>query len=291
MRTPTATTVGGALDEGARRLLSTRPRSPRLDAEMLLGHVLGLTRTELYARADQAVPASKLQDYRRLLDARETGVPVAYLVGWKEFYSRRFWVSPKVLIPRPETEVLVEEAMKVLSRQGLTRPRILDVGTGSGVLAITLALELPLAEVVAVDIESAAIEQALENARLHEVADRILFETCDLFEAVEGRFDLIVSNPPYVGIDQGPRPEVAVVKNEPHQALFAGSQGLDVIERLVAGAPRHLNGGGEILLECAPFQVERVEAKLVDAGFHQTRIIPDLSGLPRAVAGRWEEKS
>lgn len=285
------TTVSSALDEGASFLAPHRPKTPRLDAELLLAHVLGETRTRLYARAFQSLTEAELDTYRGLLEQRRNGVPIAYLVGWKEFYSRRLLVTPHVLIPRPETELMVEEAIRLLARSGLVRPRILDVGTGSGCIAITMALECPDAMVRATDVSRQALEVAEENSRRYGLERRLKLFQGDLFTAIEGRtspFDIIISNPPYVGTDMGPRPEENVVRNEPNQALFAGRDGLEVIKPLIAGSPRWLNPGGHLLIEMAAFQVEGVEALMVERGYQDTRILPDLSGLPRVVVGRWE---
>ncbi|MBI3928252.1 MAG: peptide chain release factor N(5)-glutamine methyltransferase [Armatimonadetes bacterium] len=286
------TTVAEALDEGAALLREARPRTPRLDAEVLLAHVLGSTRTALYAAATRVLPEPVVQEYRVLLENRRRGVPVAYLVGWKEFYSRRFWVSPAVLIPRPESEVLMEEGLRSLARDGLTRARILDLCTGSGALGITLALECPSASVVCTDIDYDAVAQAAENVRLHHVESRVELRRGDLFEALAPgeKFDLILCNPPYVGTDLGPRPEEAVARNEPAVALYAGRDGLDVIRRLVAEAPGYLVERGTLITELAPFQSERVEAWMIQRGLRKTRLLPDLAGLPRAVAGVWEER-
>lgn len=281
-------TVSAALDEGAAYLQPCRPKTPRLDAEVLLAHVLGSTRTKLYASSAEQLPEPLLAQYRELLGQRRRGVPVAYLIGSREFYSRRFTVSPAVLIPRPETELLVELSLGILRESHLTRPRVLELGTGSGAVAITLALEHPNAVVLGTDIEQPALEVALENVR--SLGARVALALGDLYEAVgeEGPFDLIVSNPPYLGTDQGPRPEENVVRNEPARALFGGADGLDVIKPLIQGAPDYLAEGGYLVLEMAPFQIERVEAVMQDRGFTNTRIVPDLAGLPRALVGRWE---
>lgn len=291
MKAPSrAMTVAEALDEGTSRLAKVRPRTPRLDAELLLGHVLSMTRTELFTHTQTRLSAAQVAAYRDLVERRSQGVPVAYLVGWREFYSRRFWVSPRVLIPRGETEVVVEEGLALLERQGLTRARVLDVGTGSGVIAITMAMEVPTAEVVATDVEAQALEQAAENVAHHGLEGRVRLEQGDLFGPVKGeRFDLILSNPPYVGTDFGPRPEPAVVQNEPSGALYSGCHGLDLIERLVAEAPDYLHEGGGLVIELAPFQAERVEAWMQERGFRNTRLVPDLSGLPRVATGLWED--
>jgi len=281
-------TVSAALDEGAAYLQPCRPKTPRLDAEVLLAHVLGRTRTRLYASSTEPLPEQVLAHYRDLLGQRRRGVPIAYLIGSREFYSRRFAVTPAVLIPRPETELLVELSLEILRGSGLTRPRVLELGTGSGAVAVTLALEHPSAVVLATDIEPGALEVAAENVRA--LGARVALSLGDLFEAAgeEGPFDLIVSNPPYLGTDQGPRPEENVVRNEPGVALFGGADGLDVIRRLIQGAPDYLAEGGYLVLEMAPFQIERVEAVMQDRGFTNTRIVPDLAGLPRALSGRWE---
>lgn len=281
-------TVSAALDEGAAYLSPCRPKTPRLDAEVLLAHVLGQTRTRLYAHAGQPLTEPALSSYRELLALRRRGVPVAYLVGYREFYSRRFAVTPAVLIPRPETELLVEQSLGVLRSAGLTRPRVLELGTGSGVIAVTLALEYPGAAVMATDIDAAALEVAAENART--LGARVSLGLGDLYQAVgdEGPFDLIVSNPPYLGTDQGPRPEENVVRNEPARALFGGADGLDIIRPLINGAPDYLAEGGYLILEMAPFQVERAEAIMLDRGFLESHILPDLAGLPRALVARWE---
>ena len=289
-------TISLALDEGT-RFLSKPSRSPRLDAEVLLSHVLGETRTRLYTLAFQSLSELDWSRYHELLEQRREGVPVAYLVGTREFYSRRFIVSPEVLIPRPETELLVEHSLAILGRAGLIRPRVLELGTGSGCVAVSIAMESPLAAVRATDISAGALQIAAENVGAHHLERRIRLFEGDLFEAIpptsgphgqRKRFDLIVSNPPYVGTDSGPRPEDNVMRYEPSQALFAGRDGLGVITRLVAEAPGWLNPGGYLLLEMAPFQIEGVEARMVEHGFHDTHIVADFSGLPRVLMGRWE---
>lgn len=280
-------TVAQALDEGAARLSCCRPRTPRLDAEVLLAHVLESNRTRLYVEANQVLADTALERYRGLLAFRERGIPVAYLVGYRDFYSRRFEVSPDVLIPRPETETLVEVGLEALRRSALTRPRVLDLGTGSGIVAATLALERPGAEVVAVELEPDAGRVATRNFRNLRTEVQLLLG--DLFDPVEGRFDLIVSNPPYVGLDCGPQPEKNVRDYEPFTALFGGRTGREILERIVTRAPDFLVEGGVLALELAPHQSEGVEALMIDRGFRHTRLVADLAGLPRVVAGSWEE--
>ena len=284
-------TVAKALDEATVFLASSRPRTPRLDAEVLLAFVLGQSRTQLYTAAFTALATAQQDHYQKLLERRAAGVPVAYLVGWKEFYGRRFEVSPAVLIPRPETELVVEVALQALEQSRLARPRILDLCTGSGCLAVTLALEVAEAQVRASDICSLALEVAQANSATYHLERRLKFYQGDMFEAIPAArqpFDLIVSNPPYVATDAGPRPESGVVRHEPNLALFAGRDGLDLIRKLIQQAPEYLNPGGTLVIEMAPFQIEGMEALMQERGFAETRITPDLAGLPRVLSGRWE---
>jgi release factor glutamine methyltransferase len=286
-----ASTVAAALDEGTAFLAKRRPRTPRLDSEILLSFVLGQSRTQLYVRAFESLSAKDLNEYRLLLQSRAEGVPVAYLVGWKEFYGRRFVVNQDVLIPRPETETLVEEALRCAQRGALARPRVLDVCTGTGCVAVALAAEIGEAQVRATDLCPKALEVAAENLRLHNMERRVKLFQGDLLGALKPgsqRYDLIVSNPPYVATDSGPRPEEGVVRYEPNLALFGGRDGLDLLCRLIEQARRWLNDGGWLVLEMAPFQVEGMEARMQEIGYTDTRIVPDLSGLPRVLSGRWE---
>lgn len=284
-------TVARALDEATEFLARRRPRTPRLDAELLLASVLGQSRTQLYTRAFEPLARQQQEEFQALLQQRQEGVPVAYLVGWKEFYGRRFLVSPDVLIPRPETEMLIEEGLRLLVRSGLARPRILDCATGSGCIAVTMALEMAEAQVRATDVCPRALQMAQENMRLHNLEHRVKLYQGDLLEALPARsqrFDLILSNPPYVATDSGPRPEEGVVRYEPNLALFGGRDGTDLLRRLVQQSKGWLNPGGSLVLEMAPFQIEGMEAVLQQAGFQETQIVPDLSGLPRVLSGRWE---
>ena len=284
-------TVARALDEATEFLTSRRPRTPRLDAELLLAYVTGQTRTQLFTRAFEMLSSAHAHEFQELLYKREQGAPVAYLIGWKEFYGRRFAVTPDVLIPRPDTEMVVEETLRCVSRSGLARPRIFDCCTGSGCLAVTLALEVAEAQVRASDLCPKALEVAAENLRLHNLERRIKLFEGDLLRALppeSQRYDFIVSNPPYVATDSGPRPEEGVVHYEPNLALFGGRDGTDLLRRLVHESRQRLNPGGWIILEMAPFQIEGMEAVLQEHGYQHTQITPDLSGLPRVLSGRWE---
>lgn len=292
-------TIAGALDFGTRMLRAARPRSPRLDAEVLLAHVLDCTRTQLYARGPDPLEPGSAERFQALLERRREGEPVAHLVGWKEFYGRRFEVSRDVLIPRPETEFLAEAGLQLLERTAPGRPEVLDLCTGSGAVAVTLALEMPQARVWATDLSPAALAVAARNVAAHRVGERVRLAQGDLFAALsagsagEGsprRFDLIVANPPYVGTERGPAPEEAVLRHEPSMALFAGPDGLEVLRRLIAEAPDWLVDGGCLALEVAAGQSEGVEALMQDRGFQGTGLVCDLQGLPRVVLGHWEER-
>ncbi len=282
--------IGRVLDRAVKALSDSG--SSRLDAELLMAHVLGFSRTQLYARLPDSLSEEQLNHFEQLVEKRTRGVPVAYLLGVKEFYSREFEVSPAVLVPRPETETLVEHCLELLGYNALAPAQILDVGTGSGCIAVTIALERPGSRVVATDIDLDALDQAARNVTRHRVGERLTLMQNDLLDDLQvGLFDLIVSNPPYVGTQAGPPPDPEVVEFEPEVALFGGPQGTELIDRLIQTAPGKLVEGGYLALELAPFQAERVEARMLERGFQDTRIVCDLSGLPRVVSGRWEELS
>ncbi len=284
-------TIAEALEHGTRFLREERRRTPRLDAEVLLAHLLDCSRTQLYTHGTDPLAPEVLDPYRELLRRRRDGEPVAHLVGWKEFYGRRFAVSPAVLIPRPETEFLAEAGLQLLERSATIRPEVLELCTGSGAVAITLALEMPHARVWATDLSPAALAVASQNVGTYRVGDRVELSCGDLFGALSEsrRFDLILANPPYVGTERGPVPEEVVVRHEPAMALFAGPDGLEVLRRIVAEAPAWMLDGGSLVLEVAAGQSEGVEAMMQERGFRDTGLVCDLQGLPRVVLGRWEE--
>lgn len=285
-------TVGGCLREAARSLQSSPlVESARLDAEVLLAHVLGWTRTEIHTRITDRVGERPRHAFWELVGKRHQGVPIAYLVGWREFYGRRFWVRPGVLVPRPETELLVEQALQLL-RLSPGATRVLDLCTGTGCIGITLALETLTGQVALSDVDATALAQAEENVKFFGVESRVQVLESDLFEGMQGMsFDLIVSNPPYVGTDAGPRPDPDVAAHEPGVALFSGWDGTDHLKTIVERAPAYLIEGGSLVVECACFQAEKVEAWMDDRGYAQTRLWHDLTGLPRGVSGRWEGNS
>ncbi len=264
--------------------------SPRLDAELLLAYVLGLERIQLYVQFDRPLDKEELAEYRELVRRRAAHEPVAYILGQKEFWSLTFKVSPKVLIPRPDTEVLVETALKTLKAYRNTQPLILDLATGSGNIIISLAKELPQARLSASDLSEAALETARENARAHGVADRITWYCGDLFNCllkIKGQVDLLVSNPPYIAERQLAALQPEVRDFEPRQALAAGSDGLDIYRKIAAQAGKWLKKGAWLCLEIGAEQAAAVKRLLSDSGqFDKIQITKDYAGLNRVVSAQ-----
>lgn len=269
------------LTTAARRL------DDRLEADLLAGHVLGQSRAWLYTHADFRPDADARVRMDELLERRLAGEPVAYMLGMREFWGREFRVTPEVLIPRPETELLVEEA---LALDLPPRARVLDLGTGSGCLALTLAAERPAWRVTATDLCAGALAVARSNRERLGLA-RVALHQGDLFTPVAGRhFDLVVSNPPYVG-DSDPHLERGDVRFEPRRALAAGPDGLAEIRRIVEQTPDCLNDGGWLMLEHGHDQGQAVRGLMERRGFNRLRCLPDLAGIPRAVIGRFRQSA
>ena len=265
-----------------------------LDAALLLLHTLGISRAELLAAPDRLLTDDQYELYEGLITRRLTCEPIQYITGEQEFYGLALRVTPSVLIPRPETEHLVES---VLAELDAKRPqRLADIGTGSGAIAIALAHQLPLVEVVATDISPAALELAAENAARHGLSDRIRFVESDLLawtmpgpesEAhmhVEPPFDAIVSNPPYIAIGDGVQLHPQVRNFEPATALFATGNGLDVYRRLIPQAFTSLRPGGLLALEIGEGQQAAVNELLCD--WNAVRFVPDLQQIPRVALAR-----
>jgi len=279
-----ATEVRSLIDEGAARL-SRASDEPRREAEVLLGAALARPRAWLLAHPDERILDCEATDrYEALVTRRALGEPVAYLLGEKEFWSLPLAVGPGVLIPRPETERLVECA---LARLSTDRPcEVLDLATGSGAVALAIATERPLARVVATDLAEAAVDTARRNAARLGLAERVEVRAGPWYEPVaEQRFDLILGNPPYIALDD-PRVEPGVRRYEPAQALFAGADGLDALREVVAGAPRHLLPGGWLAVEHGDQQAADVRALFEAAGFEAVRTHPDPAGRERCTEGR-----
>ncbi|MGB8261166.1 MAG: peptide chain release factor N(5)-glutamine methyltransferase [Terracidiphilus sp.] len=274
----------------ARLRQGPHPERARRDAETLLLYVIRRERAALLARWKERLDEVEAEDYARLVERRMAGEPLQYILGETEFYGLPFRVNPDVLIPRPETEHLVEKALELASHidAGCEGPRIADIGTGSGAIAVTLAHGLDAARVTAVDLSAAALLVARQNAERNGVADRIRFLRGDLLEPVAGeRFEMVVSNPPYVSRAEQPSLPVEVREYEPPMAIFAGADGLEIYRRLIPAAFEALEPGGFLLLEIGCGQEPAVTALLVYSAYHRIEFVPDLQGIPRvAVAQR-----
>ena len=263
-------------------------KSPRLDAEVLLAKAMECQRIELYTSFDKVVDDQVRGIFREYVRLRAEGMPVAYVVGEKEFYSRPFRVTKDVLIPRPESEfVMIELLDRVGSDKKTTAPTICDVGTGSGNLAITAAAELPRATVTALDISVNAIGVAQQNAQRHRVADRIRFVESDLFSALdlEQRFDFIVANPPYVSESEFAELEPGVRQYEPRLALVAGPTGMEIIDRILQETVARLRPGGWLIMEISPMLADTVVKRLTaNPRLANFTIRTDLAQFPRVAS-------
>jgi release factor glutamine methyltransferase len=270
-----------------RDLLATAARriggdDGRLDAELLLAHALGTSRARLYAWPEHEPDAAQHAAFERLVDARVRGEPIAYLTGRREFWSIDLAVTPDVLIPRHETELLVELALARIARD--RECRVADLGTGSGAIALAIARERPLARVTATDASAAALDVARANAKRLGIGN-VAFAAGDWFAALgDARFDVVVSNPPYIASSDAHLGE-GDLRFEPRSALASGADGLDAICRIVADAPAHLAAGGALLMEHGFDQSMRVRALLDAAGFEDIASIRDNGGHERVTLG------
>ncbi len=266
--------------------------SPRLDAEVLLAQARRCERIELYTAYDQVADPAVRDSFRDLVRRRADGTPVAYLVGQREFFSLAFFVSPAVLIPRPETEFLVTATLDLIKRFGPNQPRVLDVGTGSGAVAVAIAKHATNSSVLATDNSPPALEMARRNVGRHRLDDRIRLQLSDLLEQLSGeeRFDYIVSNPPYVSEQEFGQLATEVREHEPRSALVAGPLGTEVVDRLVDQASQKLNPRGWLLIEISPMIHNRVvqRLKIVDR-YEDPVTTKDLAGQPRVVHARRAE--
>ncbi len=277
---PGAARIVDLLDAGQEHLAGA-VEQPRREAALLLGEVLRLSEAQLYARADDDVPEPAAVSYGQLIRRRADRIPVAYLLGRREFHGRSFAVDPRVLIPRPETEHLVEAALNCIDDGA----RVLDVGTGSGCIAVTLALERPGSRIVATDLSPGALAVAAANCRRHGVADRVRLVRADLLSALcPGAFDVVVSNPPYIDVGEWPSLMPEVRDHEPPEALFAGD-GLDFYRRLFADGG-FLREGQRLLLEIGKGQLDAVRELAAGSGFDVEWVVADLAGIPRVLTLR-----
>ena len=269
----------------AAALAAARAKLPASEARLLLGHVLGRPAAWLISHDDQVLEEDELLAFASLVARRAGGEPVAYLVGYREFFGREFAVSSAVLIPRPETELLVEIALAGVGAGGTaTGAKMLDLGTGSGCIAITLALEIPQAQVTGVDASDAALAIAQKNAERLGAKLRLL--QGDWFDQLaDERFDLIVANPPYIAAAD-PHLVAGDLRREPVAALASGADGLDAIRRIIAAAPAHLAPDGQLWLEHGYDQAEAVRELLTAAGLSDIEQHRDLAGIVRVSGGR-----
>ncbi len=271
-------TLRTALLQGTRLLEEAGVAIPRLTAEVLLSHALGCERVYLFAHPEQELREVEWIQYGRCLHERMQGKPTQYITHRQEFYGRDFQVTPDVLIPRAETEHVVEAALRLAGGAC----RILDVGAGSGALAVTLQLESGAAT-WCTEISPAAANVAGANAR--RLGAKVGVVVCDLMEAIAAAsVDLVVSNPPYVPLADGPGLQREVRDWEPHVALFAGESGFDIYDRIIADAPRVLRGGGWLVLELGFGSLAHVNRRL--SGWSEVQVEPDLAGIPRVIAAR-----
>jgi len=278
-----ATEIRALIEEGAARLKRVAD-DPRRESEILLGAALGQPRAWLIAHGEKRILDCEATDrFEAHVTRRALGEPIAYILGEKEFWSLPLLVEPAVLIPRPETELVVERALARLPAG--SAGSVLDLATGSGAIALAVASERPGCRVVGTDLSPDAVTLAMRNAARLDLA-HVEFRVGSWFEPVQDeRFDLVASNPPYIA-DGDPRVEAGVRRYEPHAALFSGATGLEALSEIVAGAPAHLNPGGWLLLEHGDQQGEAVRHLLADRGFVDVATFHDLAGLERCTEGR-----
>jgi len=277
-----------ALDSAYQRFIANEVPSPRLNAEILMTFTLGRDRSFLFAHPERELTAEEQVRYEEVVTQREQGCPTQYITGHQEFWGLDLLVSPAVLIPRPETEHVVETVLELVQehyREHHDRIRIVDVGTGSGCIALALATELPQAEIHACDVSDEALEMARVNAARLGLGSRVLMRKSDLLSVyAPGTFDFVVSNPPYVGESEADKVQKQVKDFEPKIAVFSGSEGMDIYRRLLPQALSVLREGGWFVTEIG-FSIEE-KAKQLLRGWDDVRTTADLQGIPRVIAAR-----
>jgi release factor glutamine methyltransferase len=286
-----------SLQTAIARLTDEQVPSPRLNAETLLMFTLNCDRAHLYAHPERELTGEEHARYDEALTQRAKGVPAQYITGHQEFWGLDLIVSPAVLIPRPETEHLIETVLPLA--RAMKAPRIADAGTGSGAIALALAKELPDAEIHATDNSPAALEIAEANAARLQLEHtskshyppkrRVFFHDTNLLDGLEGAFDFVVSNPPYVGLSEEDEVQLEVRRFEPRSAVFAGPTGLDVIEKLIPAARAVLKPGGHLMMEISGTIAEAVRGLLNE--WDEVKITPDLQGIPRIATARKPQTS
>ena len=275
-------TLRALLDEGRRVLAGQGIETAALDARLLLQAACDVSHEAIVAEPENTASAAEAASYRATIARRTSRQPVSRILGTREFFGRPFLLAPSVLDPRPDTETVIDA---VLQRFRDRRPfRFLDLGTGSGIIAITLLCELPAAQAVATDISDAALSVARANAARHGIADRLSLVHASWLDGVEGRFDLVVSNPPYIplGEIEGLAPEVR--GHDPRLALDGGPDGLEAYRRIAAGAGAKLAPGGVVMVEIGCGREQQVSTILARHGFHGESVRNDIAGRPRCLA-------
>jgi release factor glutamine methyltransferase len=275
-----------AVDAAHDFFLKNEVPSARLNAELLLMFVLDCDRAYLYAHPERLLNVEENRQYDELAQERARGCPTQYITGHQEFWGLDLLVSPAVLIPRPETEHVIETVLELVKqRDPMERLRLVDVGTGSGCIALALATELPSAEIHACDLSEQALEMARINAARLRLGHRALFRRSDLLSTYAGeQFDMVVSNPPYVGESEADKVQKQVRDFEPKMAVFCGPDGMDIYKRLIPAAYTALKPGGWLVMEIGFSTEEKVKALLT--GWLEVQTTADLQGIPRVVAAR-----
>jgi release factor glutamine methyltransferase len=281
-------TIAEALKEAGERLRAASVPNDLLDAQTLLAEALGKDRTYLIINFNQQLSEGILSAFGAMVDRRAAGEPLQYITGRQEFFGLDFEVTPDVLIPRPETELIVEETIRLVQQEGVACPAIVDVGAGSGAIAVALARELSAARVIASDLSESALRVARRNAARHGLGGRVDFVASDLLDAfAEEEFaDFIISNPPYVSEEEMPSLQREVRDWEPRLALTDSNDGLSLYRRLLKDAPSRLRGGGYLICEMGYTQSEKISNMIDHQVWGGSRILNDLQGIPRTIVLR-----
>jgi len=282
-------TISTLLDWTTIYFTNHKIEEPHLEAEILLAHALKIKRIELYMQHERVLKEEELAVFKQLILRRIKREPTAYIIGYKPFMSLDLNVTKDVLIPRPETEKLVEESISLIKLNGKDSVHVADIGTGSGAIGVSIAKYCKSAKVYATDISKAAIEVAESNAEKHGVKDRISFYLGDLFSPIPGdiKFDLILSNPPYIKTSEIKDLQPEISKYEPAGALDGGPDGLDYYRKIISQAPGHLADSGYLLLEAGYGQADNIIEMIKNTGsFRETKKIKDLSGIDRVILAK-----
>jgi release factor glutamine methyltransferase len=281
-------TITEAIAEGARQLHVSAVGEERRTAGVLLCHALGVERTHLFTGSENQVGESDYETYLQLIERRAAGEPLQYITGHQEFYGLDFMVTPDVLIPRPETEFLVERVIKLVEESTEETPLVVDVGTGSGCIAVAVAVHFARARVLATDLSHAALDVAWQNACKHGVADRVEFLEGDLLEplvlrSLKGQIDFIVSNPPYIPAADLEHLQREIREHEPRVALFGGDDGLDFYRRLLRESPRFLKPAGKLVIEIGVSQLPAIRQAVDLSGCQLLEVTNNLQSIPRTL--------